>query len=121
MLTLLQAEERDLSTVKLSISQNNGETNGTEGGSSAAPGGLTTSASGLSDTGSNKRQNSVTSRGAVSMSPLPHSDSASGFQSRPGGFSRGGSMSHIPVSKQESSHSANSAGSSNSCELIAPS
>ncbi|RUS73878.1 hypothetical protein EGW08_018364 [Elysia chlorotica] len=109
------AEERDPSTLKLSISQSNGESNGVDGGSTTAPAGLTTSTSELSDAGtSNRRQNSVTSRGAVSMSPLPHSDSASGFQARPGGFSRGGSMSHIPVSKQESSHSANSAASSNS-------
>lgn len=65
----------------------------------------------------NKRQNSVTNRTInVSMNPLPNSDSMSGIQSKPA-YARTATQAHLPVSKQESSQSANSQGSSGSSKL----
>uniref|UniRef100_A0A2C9KIQ5 Uncharacterized protein n=1 Tax=Biomphalaria glabrata TaxID=6526 RepID=A0A2C9KIQ5_BIOGL len=58
----------------------------------------------------NKRQNSVTSqRNVVNISPLPPSDASMS--------KRNNSLNHNPVTKQESSQSANSQGSSGSSQI----
>ncbi|CAL1539426.1 unnamed protein product [Lymnaea stagnalis] len=97
------AEERDPNSVRISTSQTsvdpiaNSSMTGSIGGSSTP------------ETAGNKRQNSVSSqRTAVSVSPLPHSDSNLSKTLRTN------SVTHNPVSKQESSQSANSQGSSGS-------